>query len=99
MAAHFIYGNDAMNFIINRIAVYFASIRTYESHYERHNHLVSAKYGVAKFSHLNSLPTIYIVYTLALIDLKSMIKLTVQKKEGGCLRPILTIKSGNRKYV
>ena len=31
-------------------------LRTYESHYEqpkRHNHLVSAKYGVAKFSYLN----------------------------------------------
>ena len=31
-------------------------LRTYESHYElpkRHNHLVSAKYGVAKFSRLN----------------------------------------------
>ena len=31
-------------------------LRTNESHYElpkRHNYLVSAKYGVAKFSHLN----------------------------------------------
>ena len=40
-----------MNFIINRkCCVNFAS---YSLHYEHHNHLVSAKYGVAKFSHLN----------------------------------------------
>ena len=28
-------------------------LRTYKSHYERHKHLVSAKYSVAKFNHLN----------------------------------------------
>ena len=48
-----VYGNGAMNYITNRK---LRLLRTYESHYElpkRHNHLVSAKYGAAKFSHLN----------------------------------------------
>ena len=43
-----------MNFIINRKR--FVNFASYASHYElpkRHNHPVSAKYGVAKFSHLN----------------------------------------------
>ena len=47
-----------MSFIINgkHCVKKKVKLRLGESHYElpkRHNHLVSAKYGVAKFSHLN----------------------------------------------
>ena len=43
-----------MNFIINR--KHCVNFATHESHYKLpkgHNHIVSAKYGVAKFSNLN----------------------------------------------